>query len=113
MKLDLFIQRVLNYDKTGEDTDILQMMEVIEKIGKELGIEDQSMITKEIINRDLKAVQYIKSLSTDDLGVELLDEDGKLDEELFLKNQLEQLIEYSNTDREIHKPAGDEGRLYS
>ena len=65
------------------------MMEVIEKIGKELGIEDQSMITKEIINRDLKAVQYIKSLSTDDLGVELLDEDGKLDEELFLKNQLE------------------------
>jgi hypothetical protein len=32
------------------------MMEVIEKIGKELGIEDQSMITKEIINRDLKAV---------------------------------------------------------
>ena len=65
------------------------MMEVIEKIGKELGIEDQSIITKEIINRDLKAVQYIKSLSTDDLGVELLDEDGKLDEELFLKNQLE------------------------
>ena len=40
-------------------------------------------------------------------------EEGKIDEGLFLKNQLEQLIEYSNTDREIQKPQGDEGRLYS
>ena len=71
------------------------------------------MIIKEIVKRDLKAVQYIKSFSTDELGIDLTSEESKLDEGTFLKNQLDQLIDYSNQEREFHKPAGDEGRLYS
>ena len=96
MKLDLFIQRVLQYDRTGEDDDVLELMTVLEKIGKELSIEDQGMVVKEIINRDLKAVQFIKTLPTDELGVDLAVEEAKLDESAFLKKQLDQLIEDSN-----------------
>ena len=34
MKLDLFIQRVLHYDRTGEDEDVIEIMTVMDKIGK-------------------------------------------------------------------------------
>ena len=115
LKLDMFIQRVIVYDKTNHDEDMLNLVCVFENIGTRLGIQEQSEVVQLIIKRDPKAVQIIKSQTYLDLGLEEeRDEEEVHDETAFLTGQLQGLIDLSNKEKEnIGKPTGDEGRLYS